>query len=400
MTSELVSPQPVPTPEHAGDASSDDDVRLADKVEIMVAEGSIVIVNTETRAYKTFTRDALPFLDRFMDWIGPGSLMRWAMAGGGPIAIDRALSVLRDLLEIQVLIQRRDDLTGARLPSPGEGWDIAMRFLSNTRTTSQTVFAVPAEYNANLAQKAAVTRQASAFMEFVNAPFQALSPPATKKTKGSSSFPEIMLMRRTARRFAEKPLTETQLSTLLYFGWGMIKSVPNPLGDVFVRKTSPSGGSLHPVEVYPIVLNVEGVSQGCYHYSVRRHGLEKLWSGDPRDWIVEACGDQQWVREAGIVFLCTAFLPRTAWKYNYSRVARAVIAEIGFTSQSALLTAEWLGLGGFTTMALRDETFETLLGLDPLRQPVFSVVGMGNLEQNIENYARPRAEGLVPLEGA
>ncbi|MDF5808502.1 hypothetical protein P4123_14470 [Pseudomonas aeruginosa] len=59
----------------------------------------------------------------------------------------------------------------------------------------------------------------------------------------------------------------------------MIKSVPNPLGDVFVRKTSPSGGSLHPVEVYPIVLNVDGIERGIYHYSVRRHGLERLWTG-------------------------------------------------------------------------------------------------------------------------
>jgi SagB-type dehydrogenase family enzyme len=396
MTDDSLSTSP-----GAVDALQDDDVMFTDGVEIMVVEGNILIVNAATGAYKTFTGDALPVLEQFMDWISPGALMHWTLkTGEGSAAIDRTLGVFRNLLEIDVLMQRHEDLTGTRLPSPGEGWDTAMRFLLGTRTSNRTVFAVPAEYNAYLAQKATVTRQASAFMEFVDAPFQALSPPATEETKDRLSFPEVMLRRRTARRFAEEPLTETQLATLLYFGWGMTKSVPNPLGDVFVRKTSPSGGSLHPVEVYPIVLNVENVPQGCFHYSVRRHGLEQLWSGDPRSWIVEACGDQQWVREAGVVFLCTAFLPRTAWKYDYSRVARAVMAEIGFTGQSALLTAAWLGLGGFTTAALRDEMFEALLGLDPLRQPVFSVVGMGNLEPDIENHSRPRAEGIVPLEGA
>ena len=42
----------------------------------------------------------------------------------------------------------------------------------------------------------------------------------------------------------DQPLGEPDLSTLLYFGWGMTRSVPNALGDVFVRKTSPSGAPI------------------------------------------------------------------------------------------------------------------------------------------------------------
>ena len=249
MTNEFLSTFP-----RAIDALQGDDVRLADGIEIMVAEGNVVIVNAATRAYKIFSSDALLVLEQFMDWVSPEALMHWTLkTDDSSAAIDRTLGVFRDLLEIDVLMQRCEDLTGNRLPSPGKRWDTAMRFLLGTRTSNRTVFAVPAEYNAQLAQKATVTRQASAFMEFVDAPFLALSPPVTKETNPQLTFPEVMLRRRTARRFAEKPLTETQLSTLLYFGWGMTKSVSNPLGDVFVRKTSPSGGSLHPVEVYPIV---------------------------------------------------------------------------------------------------------------------------------------------------
>ena len=377
-----------------------DHLRFADGIGVSLDGDGITIENPVTGAFKTFPKDALPILDQFMNWTNPPALVRWVLKGEeGAAAIDRVVVTLRDLLEIDVLTARRQDLTGARLPAPGVGWNAAMRFLMGTRTTKDTVYAAPAEFNAALVEKAILTRQASAFMEFVDAPFQSLSPPVTKSPKGAPSFPDVMLRRRTARRFANTPITEAQLSTLLYFGWGMTTSVPNPLGDVFVRKTSPSGGSLHPVEVYPIILNVEGVPRGCYHYSVRRHGLEELSTRDPLEGLVPACADQEWVSEAAVVCLCTAFLPRTAWKYNFSRVARAVMAEIGFSGQSALLTAAWLGLGAFTTMALRDEIFEDTFGFDPGRQPVFAVLGMGNLEADVSNHARPRNESVAP-EGA
>jgi SagB-type dehydrogenase family enzyme len=153
----------------------------------------------------------------------------------------------------------------------------------------------------------------------------------------------------------------------------MVDSVSNPLGDVFLRKTSPSGGALHPIEIYPVLLNVTGMPRGLFHYSVRLHALDEISLEDPREWIVKATGDQEWVAEAGVVFLCTAFLPRTSWKYQYSRVARAVIAEFGFSGEAALLTATWMGLGSFTTIALRDQIWEVKLELDPRREPVIGL---------------------------
>lgn len=387
-------------PESVPARTSDDALRLADGVLVALRDGQIILENAVTKRSKAFSKDSIPIIDLFMDWTEPGDIISWALSQDGDAAkMNQAVGVLCDLLELDVLIPRREDLTGARLPPPGGGWTTAMRFLLATRTTKATIFAPPAEFNAALAEKAALTRQASGFMEYVDVPFRELPEPRTEASGDDLSFPDVMLQRRTARRFAPEPVTEAELSTLLKLGWGMVKSVPNPLGDVFVRKTSPSGGSLHPIEVYPMILNVEGVEKGIYHYSVRRHGLEQIWSGDAREWISTACGDQDWVAEAGVAFLCTAFLPRTAWKYDYSRVARAVMAEIGLTGQSVLLTASWLGLGAFTTIALRDEFFEELIGLDPLREPVFAVFGMGRLETDITDHSRPRAEFHGEVEG-
>ena len=43
-----------------------------------------------------------------------------------------------------------------------------------------------------------------------------------------------------------------------------------------LKRTSPSGGGLHPVEAYPLIRNVEGIKPGLYHYDARDHALERI----------------------------------------------------------------------------------------------------------------------------
>src|SRR6185295_20068833 len=116
---------------------------------------------------------------------------------------------------------------------------------------------------------------------------------------------------------------------------------------VFLKKTSPSGGSLHGAEVYPIVMNVEGIERGVYHYSVRRHGLELLSREDPRAWLPAAASGQAWIADAAVAFLSTSLLDRMAWKYQAPRALRAVLLDIGHLSQTLYLVATSLGLGAF-----------------------------------------------------
>jgi len=374
-------------------------VRLSEHAIVGMDEERILIGNRDTGAYGFWPRTEEDDLGSYMSWRTVQDIVADAASGAeddekAAAAVNAELDRLAELLKIGVLDDRGTDLSGERLASPGEAWEPALRFILTTRTTADTIFAIPEEYNEMLAERARLERQPSAYYERTGAPFLPLPEPNGRGSKKgrSKSFKDVLLSRRTTRRFSEEPMTEAQLSTLLYFGWGATETVDNPLGDVFLRKTSPSGGSLHPIEVYPIIMNVEGVPNGLYHYSVRRHGLEEISQEEPREWIAQATGDQQWVAEAGVVFLISAFLPRTAWKYNYPRVARAIISEVGFSSQSAFLTATWQGLGAFHTIALRDQIWEEKLGLDPLREPVFGVTGAGTLEEDVEDHARPRYE--------
>lgn len=382
-------------------------LRLSEAAIVGMDDAQILIGNHETGSYQFWPRADEDRLSRYMSWRSLHEIMSEALDSVttdddiAP-AINAELDRLTGLVSLGLLEERSADLSGARLASPGDGWTPALRFLLATRTTADTIFALPEDYNQMLAERARLERQPSAYYERPGAPVLNLSEPGTADgRKGrSKSFKEVLLSRRTARRFSEEPMTEPQLSTLLYYGWGAIKTMPNPLGDVFLRKTSPSGGALHPIEVYPVVMNVDGIPNGLYHYSVRRHALEEISREDPRDWVAHATGDQQWVAEAGVLMLITAFLPRTAWKYNYSRVARAVISEVGFSSQSAFLTATWQGLGAFHTIALRDQIWEEKLGLDPVREPVFGLTGAGALEEDIPDPSRPRHEAAPGVDAS
>jgi SagB-type dehydrogenase family enzyme len=151
---------------------------------------------------------------------------------------------------------------------------------------------------------------------------------------------------------------------LLLWTWGKTRLITDPEVGQHVLKTSPSGGARHPTEVYPVVLRVEGVEPGIYHYSVRRHDLELLRSGFLEDLVVRLCAHQAWVRDAAAVFFMTAVVDRNMWKYDHSRAYRVLQLETGHLGQTFHLVCAKLGLAPFTTAATLDDQIEQELGLD------------------------------------
>ncbi|MGE8481902.1 MAG: DUF692 family multinuclear iron-containing protein [Pseudomonas sp.] len=257
-------------------------------------------------------------------------------------------------------------------------WDAALEFYLSTRTGSHTPYISVAELETELEQKASAQPQPSAFKDYWSHPFIALENPLLPACAiAQPTLLDSLCNRRTSRTFSDQPLSSEQLSLLLYYTWGATVVQHNRMGDYFLKKTSPAGGSLQGTEVYAVLMNVQGFERGLYHYSVRRHGLELLSLEDPRAWVSEACGGQTWIEDAAAVFVSTARVERMAWKYEFSRALRVALMDAGHLSQTFSLLATALGLGSFTTAALRDEMFENRLGLDYLEEPVFLVNGVG-----------------------
>lgn len=196
--------------------------------------------------------------------------------------------------------------------------------------------------------------------------------------KRGGEFASVLLARRTWRRFSRRPLTLSALGTLLGLTWGVQRwDRAAGLGQ-FALKTSPSGGALHPIEVYVLARRVDGLRPGLYHYDSNKHRLELLRRGATSAKIVNYLAGQWWFGSAAALMLMTAVFPRTQWKYHASRAYRVVLAETGHLCQTFCLVATWLGLAPFCTMAFADSRIEKDLGIDGITESVLYAAGVGS----------------------
>ena len=146
-----------------------------------------------------------------------------------------------------------------------------------------------------------------------------------------------------------------------------------------LKKTSPSGGALHPTEAYLIVQRVEGISPGLYHYHVGDHALEPLPSPDDLNAFARlAVAGQHWFSDAPVLVIMAPRFARNFWKYrNHAKTYRTVILDIGHLSQTLYLSATDLGLGAFITAAINEVDIERAFGLTGFVDGPLAVCGFG-----------------------
>jgi len=200
--------------------------------------------------------------------------------------------------------------------------------------------------------------------------------------KADSEFPRVLLARRTWRKFSKQPIALPVLGDLLGLTWGVQAWVKTPQIGAAAVKTSPSGGALHPVEAYVLARNIEGLRAGLYHYNAADHRLELLRRGAASRDITRYLANQWWYASASFVVFMTAVFSRTQWKYDYARAYRAVLLEAGHLCQTFCLTATWLNLAPFCTLAFADSQIEKALGVDGISESVLYVAGAGMRPEN------------------
>jgi putative peptide maturation dehydrogenase len=192
----------------------------------------------------------------------------------------------------------------------------------------------------------------------------------------------LLAARRTTRSFDHsRPITADELAVLLREVWGARGQVELALGDTALKKTSPSGGGLHALEVYPLIRRLDGIPSGVYHYRVADHQLERLASlgGTAVGELIEAATAGQWyLAEADVGFVLTARFARSYWKYRrHAKIFRALLVEAGHFSQTFYLVCTELGLGPYVTTAIDDGTIARALDLDPLLEAPLAFCGCG-----------------------
>lgn len=213
-------------------------------------------------------------------------------------------------------------------------------------------------------------------------------PPSPFKTYDTSLTPlppivgalplvEVLDRRRTCRRFERTTISIEEFATIIDVTWGMTRYYNKSKLDRRIIKRSPSGGARHPIEVYPVALRVRGVLPAIYHYDVEHRGLRHVASIPPEPALVELFSGQEWIKDASALFIMTAILQRSMWKYNFSRAYRVMLLDAGHLGQTFHLVATALGLGVFTTAALQDSKIEDILGVDTIDETVLYAGAVG-----------------------
>jgi SagB-type dehydrogenase family enzyme len=200
-------------------------------------------------------------------------------------------------------------------------------------------------------------------------------------------FAEVLLARRTWRRFSARPLSLDDLATLLGLSVGVQQWARSGSTELAL-KTSPSGGARHPIECYVAARDVQGLRAGIYHYAADRHALERVRGPVPVTRLASYYPSSGYFAKAPAHVFLTAVFARQLWRYPYSRAYRAALAEAGHVCQTFCLTATALGLAPFCLMGLADSLIERDLGIDGITESILYAAGVGH---------RPKGALSAPL---
>jgi putative peptide maturation dehydrogenase len=188
--------------------------------------------------------------------------------------------------------------------------------------------------------------------------------------------------RKTTRGFDRtKSVALEELSTVLRYVFGCHGWAPI-VGDLYsVKRTSPSGGGLHPTEAYPLVSGVDGLDSGLYHYRGRDHALElvaPLAAAEVSALATNFVCGQSYFGSAQVSVILTSRYYRNFWKYRrHQKAYAALLMDAAHLSQTLYLVAAELGLGAFVTVAINSALIDEALGLDPVSEGAHAVCGFG-----------------------
>jgi len=215
-------------------------------------------------------------------------------------------------------------------------------------------------------------------------------------TPSTSEFVNVLLKRRTWRRFGAQPVDAKAFGALLNLTGGVQRWAYAEGEGQVALKTSPSGGARHSIELYALARRVRGLRAGLYHYAAAAHCLELIDSRPRARAIERFLPRQPWFENAAAIVFFAAVFERELWRYGYARAYRAVLIEAGHLCQTFCLTATWLGLAPFCTMALADSTIEKELRLDGVSESVLYAAGVGSQPAGVEPpaAAHPSARSL------
>jgi SagB-type dehydrogenase family enzyme len=167
-------------------------------------------------------------------------------------------------------------------------------------------------------------------------------------------FPQMKALekRRSIRKWKDTPISEQELSNLLWAACGISK---NKYGNVKCKRTAPSACNAQEIRVYVLL------EKGVFLYSEEDHALiEKL----PKD-IREHTGTQKMMKAAPMGLVFVADLSRMTSPFLRSMEAKRFSAwvDTGYISQNVYLYCAASDLGTVALSLVDRDKLHELMGL-------------------------------------
>jgi SagB-type dehydrogenase family enzyme len=328
--------------------------------------GALRIVNYATRD----TSEADPLVCELLNFCGVWRTLE-EIEHGLSAAPSPLMPVLVDRLVGLSLLLRSDRPVDSRVVAMDAlgPWNPEVGFFHSA--TKDVPFWSPLEARRHAHSSAERSPRPRSVKRYPRANRVTLPPPPAR-----TPFTDVLLARRTSRRYSSAPVTLPELSTILAFSVGVQQWASAEDGEVPL-KTSPSGGARHPIECYVVSRAVAGLKPGIYHYEADRHVLERIGGAVPLDRMRAYVPESGYFARASAMVFFTAVFERQLWRYPYSRAYRAALIEAGHVCQTFLLTATSLGLAPYCVMGLADTLVEEDLGIDGITESVLYCAGVG-----------------------
>lgn len=187
-------------------------------------------------------------------------------------------------------------------------------------------------------------------------------------TDTESALNELLVRRRSCRRFEERPLSLDTLDRLLSSAQG-VTSIDG-------KRATPSAHAFYPLQLFVVARQIEGVGAGIYETSSGRLAASnRLAATRPGSLLSAALADDVWLEQAPAVIVIAA--DREAAIDHFAdqppdgrRGARYVDFEVGAATQNLYLSTTAQGLGGVIVMGFDDDAMRTALGLSEDLAPI------------------------------
>ena len=195
----------------------------------------------------------------------------------------------------------------------------------------------------------------------------------------SVPFGEVMETRRSRREFSDVPVTAQELGAFLYHTARIKEVITDHEHDEEASlRPAPSGGARHPLEIYPLIRQCDGVDPGIYRYDGMHHRLERL-SVDPEQYD-ELAEDNPYELIGPIPPQVTLYLSarigRTAWKYD--AIAYKIInQDLGCLYQTFYLVATALELAPCALGSVDTDRLGKVMGIDWREEPFIGAFTLG-----------------------